>query len=70
VELDVLIERYGASCPVRHNALGDAYATAQLFLVALQQAEDKGLHTALDLFRKQTSTMTHLAQSDARMSGA
>lgn len=70
VELDDLIVRFGASCPVRHNALADAFATAQLLLVALQQAHSLGRRTLADLLRIQRNALSRPTQNEARMPGA
>ncbi len=41
--LDEWLDRCDIRCPVRHSALADAYATAQLFLRVLQMARDRGI---------------------------
>ena len=41
--LDFWLERFGIDTPVRHSALGDAFATAQLAQIALHQAQSGGL---------------------------
>lgn len=41
--LDHWLARFGIDVPVRHSAIGDAYATAQLAQIALRQAQSKGI---------------------------
>lgn len=41
--LDYWLERFGIDVPVRHSALGDALATAQLAQLAMHQAGVRGL---------------------------
>ncbi|MEK6244507.1 MAG: 3'-5' exonuclease [Pseudomonadota bacterium] len=43
--LDDWLEEFGIACPARHDALADAYATAQLLLVLLAEAERQGAGT-------------------------
>jgi DNA polymerase-3 subunit epsilon len=43
--LDDWLKAFGIACPARHDALADAYATAQLLLVLLAQAEREGAAT-------------------------
>lgn len=43
--LDSWLAAFGIAHPARHDALGDAYATAQLFQVALREAGRHGFHT-------------------------
>lgn len=43
--LDDWLEEFGIACPSRHDALADAYATAQLLLVLLAEAERQGAGT-------------------------
>lgn len=43
--LDDWLEEFGIACPQRHDALADAYATAQLLLVLLAEAERQGAGT-------------------------
>ena len=40
--LDDWLARFDIACPLRHDALADAYATAQLLLVLLADAERQG----------------------------
>ena len=40
--LDDWLDEFGIACPARHDALADAYATAQLLLVLLADAERQG----------------------------
>lgn len=47
--LDDWLAAFAISHPERHDALADAYATAQLLLVALAEAERQGIATARDL---------------------
>jgi DNA polymerase-3 subunit epsilon len=43
--LDGWLAEFGIACPQRHDALADAYATAQLLLVLLAEAERQGADT-------------------------
>jgi DNA polymerase-3 subunit epsilon len=43
--LDDWLAEFGIACPERHDALADAYATAQLLLVLLAEAERQGAGT-------------------------
>lgn len=43
--LDDWLAAFGIACPARHEALADAYATAQLLLVLLAEAERQGAGT-------------------------
>ena len=43
--LDDWLLEFGIACPQRHDALADAYATAQLLLVLLSEAERQGAGT-------------------------
>lgn len=47
--LDDWLVAFAISHPERHDALADAYATAQLLLVALAEAERQGIATARGL---------------------
>lgn len=47
--LDDWLGEFGIACPERHDALGDAVATAQLFLVLLAQAEHQRINTVGEL---------------------
>lgn len=53
--LDEWLAHFGIVNANRHNAVSDAFATAQLFQVLLAKAESSGLHTATELL--------HLAKS-------
>ena len=53
--LDDWLVKYGIDCPERHEALADAYATAQLLLVLLAQAERQGAGTVDALRRLERS---------------
>jgi DNA polymerase-3 subunit epsilon len=48
--LDEWLAAFGIEHPARHDAAADAYATAQLLLVLLSEAERQGLADAGDLF--------------------
>jgi DNA polymerase-3 subunit epsilon len=48
--LDDWLAEFGIDHPARHDATADAYATAQLLLVLLAEAERQGLSVAGDLF--------------------
>ncbi len=48
--LDDWLAAFGIEVPGRHDALADAYATAQLLLVLLAEAERQGIGAARDLF--------------------
>jgi DNA polymerase III subunit epsilon len=43
--LDDWLQSFGIHHPMRHDALGDAFATAQLLQIALAQAQRQGLHS-------------------------
>ena len=43
--LDDWLAAFGIDCPARHDALADAFASAQLLLVLLAQADSQGAHT-------------------------
>ncbi|MBM4219920.1 MAG: 3'-5' exonuclease [Gammaproteobacteria bacterium] len=43
--LDDWLGIFGIECPARHDALADAFASAQLLLVLLAQAAGQGVHT-------------------------
>ncbi len=45
-DLDGWLAAFGIECPARHDALGDAYATAQLFLVMLAEARRQRIASA------------------------
>ena len=49
--LDHWLAQFGIPAHARHNALGDAFATAQLLLVALQEAKRQRVATVQALFR-------------------
>jgi DNA polymerase-3 subunit epsilon len=49
--LDDWLERYGIRVTTRHDALADALATAELFLVLQEKAHRAGCSTARDLAR-------------------
>jgi DNA polymerase-3 subunit epsilon len=48
--LDDWLSAFSIGHPARHDAAADAYATAQLLLVMLAEAERQGLARATDLF--------------------
>ena len=49
--LDDWLEAFGIACPQRHDALADAYASAQLLLVLLAEAERQGAGTVDELLK-------------------
>jgi DNA polymerase III subunit epsilon len=50
-ELDQWLEHYGIEVYARHQALADAFATAQLFLLVLERVQRQGLRTLGELLR-------------------
>ena len=54
-ELDSWLAAFAIECASRHEALSDAYATAQLLLVMLGKARSDGVATAEALFRLASS---------------
>ena len=54
-DLDSWLAEFGIECSARHEALSDAYATAQLLLVMLQKARREGVATAEALTRLASS---------------
>jgi DNA polymerase III subunit epsilon len=50
-DLDGWLAAFGIECLARHDALGDAYATAQLHLVVLAEARRQRVATAQELMR-------------------
>jgi len=53
--LDDWLEKFEIECDARHDALGDAYATAQLLLVLLAEAERQGAGTVDEVLRLERS---------------
>ena len=53
--LDDWLAEFGIACPERHDALADAYATAQFLLILLAEAERQGAGTVQDLHRLEES---------------
>lgn len=53
--LDAWLAAFGIECDARHDALKDAYSTAQLLLVLLQKARREGVATAEALIRLASS---------------
>ncbi|HET9045600.1 MAG TPA: 3'-5' exonuclease [Casimicrobiaceae bacterium] len=51
--LDEWVAHFGGDIAVRHHALGDAYATAQLLLITLAAAEIAGLRSPAQLLATQ-----------------
>jgi DNA polymerase-3 subunit epsilon len=56
-ELDRWLERYRLRAFTRHDALADAAAAGELFLVALQRARARGLSTVHELLRLQKTQL-------------
>lgn len=54
-DLDGWLSRFSIECPARHDALSDAYATAQLLLVILNEARRQRIATAEALIRTASS---------------
>ena len=54
-DLDSWLAEFRIDCPARHDALSDAYATAQLLLVVLGEADRQGIATAEALIRIESS---------------
>jgi DNA polymerase-3 subunit epsilon len=54
-DLDSWLAAFAIECAARHEALGDAYATAQLLLVMLGKARSEGVATAEALIRLASS---------------
>lgn len=50
--LDSLCKRYHIGNSARHNAAGDALATAELFQILVKKAQTRGIQTVSDLLRK------------------
>jgi DNA polymerase-3 subunit epsilon len=53
--LDDWLAEFGIACPQRHDALADAYASAQLLLVLLAEAQRQGADTVERLRRLERS---------------
>ena len=51
--LDEWVAHFGGDIAVRHHALGDAYATAQLLLIALAAADAAGMGSPAQLLATQ-----------------
>lgn len=56
-ELDRWLERFGVRAYARHDALADAFATAQLFLVVLARAREARLDRLSDLLKVQKTAL-------------
>ena len=54
-DLDSWLAVFGIECDARHDALNDAYATAQLLLVMLERAKREGVATAEGLLKLASS---------------
>jgi DNA polymerase-3 subunit epsilon len=54
-DLDSWLAEFRIDCPARHDALGDAYATAQLLQVILGEANRQGIASAEALIRIEAS---------------
>ena len=50
-DLDGWLAAFGIECPARHDALGDAYATAQLMLVMLAEARRQRVASAEEIVK-------------------
>jgi DNA polymerase III subunit epsilon len=57
LDLDGWLERCGVRNFARHSALADAFATAELFLVVLDRAHARGMHTVADLLAVQRAEL-------------
>lgn len=68
--LDHWLDRLDIAIPGRHSAAADAYATAQLLLVALHRAEARGIHDVRGLRRLQHDMLRKLANSHHGSTGA
>jgi DNA polymerase-3 subunit epsilon len=56
-DLDGWLDRCGVRNFARHSALADAIATAELFLVVLDRAHARGMHTVADLLALQNAQL-------------
>jgi DNA polymerase-3 subunit epsilon len=56
-DLDSWLAAFAIECASRHEALSDAYATAQLLLVMLDKARSDGVATAEALIRLASSAV-------------
>ena len=56
-DLDSWLQQFGLRAYARHNALADAFATAQLFLVVLARARAAGLNRLADLLKVQKTAV-------------
>ena len=54
-DLDSWLATFGIECDARHDALNDAYSTAQLLLVLLERAKREGVATTEALLRVASS---------------
>jgi DNA polymerase-3 subunit epsilon len=59
-DLDSWLAAFSIECPARHDALGDAYATAQLLLVMLAEARRQRVSSAESLIRLAASAQRML----------
>jgi DNA polymerase-3 subunit epsilon len=64
-QLDQWLARYGLRAFARHDAMADATASAELFLIALQKARARGAGSLGDLMRLQKQQL-HLARMARR----
>jgi DNA polymerase-3 subunit epsilon len=64
-QLDQWLARYGLRAFARHNALADASASAELFLIAVQKARARGARSLRDLVRLQRQQL-HLVRMTRR----
>ena len=67
-DLDRWLARFGLRVYTRHDALADAFATAQLFLVVLARARSAGLDRLADLLKSQKTALELKALRQVQLS--